>query len=163
MCRRGLRAGAQKLSECVLPLPTSYWLSNGGLLAVERSVRSGNWQAWDQDNEKFSLIASQNVSSWERFTLVNCLTLGMSEYGCGRLMKPVCSKSCVIRNRECRSQPIANTLVNKTKKKQTQRQRGKDSGYKWDKESGERQYRGRGRKRVIMGLFEIICVKVFLN
>ena len=63
MCRTGLSVGAQKLSECALPLLTSYWLSNGGLLAVERSVRSGNWQAWDQDNEKFSLIASQNVSS----------------------------------------------------------------------------------------------------
>lgn len=66
MCRRGLRVGAQKLSECALTLLTSYWLSNGGLLAVERSVRSGNWQAWDQDNKKFSLLVQARMFLHER-------------------------------------------------------------------------------------------------
>ena len=52
-----------------LPLLTSYLLFNGGLLAVERNVKAGNWQAWDQEKERFSLISSQDVSSRERLTL----------------------------------------------------------------------------------------------
>lgn len=104
-----------------LPLLTGYWLSNVGVLAVERSVRSGNWQAWDQDKEKFSFLhkpecffirevdSGQLPDSWNEW-----MWMWMT-------VKPVCSKSCVIRNQECRSQPIANKLVNKTNKEQTQR------------------------------------------
>ena len=46
--------------------------------------------------------------------------------------------------------------MNKTKKKQTYRYREQTSGYQW----GEGQYRSRGKKSVIMGLYEIMCVKL---
>ena len=52
-----------------------------------------------------------------------------------------------------------NKLVNKTKKQQTHRYEGQTSGYQWVVRSGE-QYRGRGTKRVIVGLCEIMCVKL---
>ena len=53
-------------------------------------------------------------------------------------VKPVCSKSCVIRNHECRSQPMANKLVSKTEKNQTHRCRDQTRGFQW----------GEGEKRI---------------
>ena len=54
-----------------------------------------------------------------------------------------------------------NKLVNKTKKKQTPRYLEQTSGYQWGEGRGERQYRSREfLKSVIMGLYEIICVKL---
>ena len=55
--------------------------------------------------------------------------------------------------------------MNITKKK-THRCREQTSGYQWGEEGGEGQYRGGkgntelGRKRAIMGLYEIMCVKL---
>ena len=53
-----------------------------------------------------------------------------------------------------------NKLQNKTERKQTHRYRKQTSDYQWGEERWEGQYRGRG-KRVIMDLYEIMCVKVF--
>ena len=52
-----------------------------------------------------------------------------------------------------------NKLANITKKKQTPRYREQTSGYWWGEGRGEGKYRGRGGKRAIMGLYEIMCVK----
>ena len=52
-----------------------------------------------------------------------------------------------------------NKLVNQTKKKETHQYREQISGYQW----GEGRGRGNIRveeKRVIMGLYEIMCVKL---
>ena len=51
-----------------------------------------------------------------------------------------------------------NRLVNKSKKKQIHRYREQTSGYQWGE--GEGQHRGGGEKGVIMGLYEIMCVKL---
>ena len=55
-----------------------------------------------------------------------------------------------------------NKLVNKTKKKQTHRNRELTNGYQWGDERQEGQYRDRGKKEfiIIMGLYEIMCVKL---
>ena len=52
-----------------------------------------------------------------------------------------------------------NKLVNKTKKQQTHRYREQTSGYQWGGGRRKGQDRGRGKK-VIMRLYEIICVKL---
>ena len=58
-----------------------------------------------------------------------------------------------------------NNVVNITKKK-THRCREQTSGYQWGEEGGEGQYRGGkgntelGRKWAIMGLYDIMCVKL---
>ena len=49
--------------------------------------------------------------------------------------------------------------MNKTKTKQTRRYRDQTSGYQRGEGRREGQYRGRGEKEVIMGLYEIMCVK----
>ena len=47
-----------------------------------------------------------------------------------------------------------------TKKKQTHRYREQTSGYQWGEGRGKGQYRDKGfLKRVIMGLYEIMCMK----
>ena len=53
-----------------------------------------------------------------------------------------------------------NKLVNITKQKQTHSYREQTSGYQWGELKEEEQYRGRRKKRVIMVLYEIICVKL---
>ena len=47
--------------------------------------------------------------------------------------------------------------MNKTKWKQTHRNRVQTSGYQWGEGNGKRQYRGRGE--ITIGLYEIMCVK----
>ena len=42
----------------------------------------------------------------------------------------------------------------------TYRWREQTSCYQWGEGRGEGQYRGKGKKRVIMRLYEIICVKL---
>ena len=56
---------------------------------------------------------------------------------------------------------IYNKLVNKTnEKKQTHRYREQTIGYHWGEGNREGQRKSRGRK-VIMTLYEIMCVKLF--
>ena len=50
-------------------------------------------------------------------------------------------------------------LINITKRKQTHKCREQISGYQWGKEEGKGSIRV-GGKRVIMGLYEIMCVKL---
>ena len=53
-----------------------------------------------------------------------------------------------------------NKLVNKTKKKQTQIQR-RISGYQWGEGRGWGANIGVGKKKVVTGLYEIMCVKLW--
>ena len=58
--------------------------------------------------------------------------------------------------------PQYKKLLNKMIKKQTHRYREQTSGYQWGEERREGQHRGKGfKKRVIMGLNEIMCVKLW--
>ena len=51
-----------------------------------------------------------------------------------------------------------NKLVNKTEKKLTHRYREQASDYQWAEGTGEGKDRGRENKRVIMELYEIMCM-----
>ena len=53
-----------------------------------------------------------------------------------------------------------NKLVNNIKKKQTDKYREQTSGYQWREGKGGTIGIGIGKKRVIMGLHEIVCVKL---
>ena len=53
-----------------------------------------------------------------------------------------------------------NKLANIIKKKQIHRYREQTSGYQWGEGRGQEHARGRGEKGVIMGLYEITCVKL---